>query len=127
LSGPTSFAPIVNKAIEIARTQPKKYHILIIITDGDVSEEDEAETAKSIREASEHPLSIIMVGVGDGPWNRIRTYDDRVMDRRFDNFQFVDYQSCMKNLKNPEITFALNALRQIPKQYELIKKFGYLN
>jgi E3 ubiquitin-protein ligase RGLG len=37
LSGPTSFAPAVYKAIEIVRNSGGQYHILIIIADGQVS------------------------------------------------------------------------------------------
>lgn len=34
LSGPTSFAPAVRKAIEIVRQSQGQYHILVIIADG---------------------------------------------------------------------------------------------
>lgn len=36
LSGPTSFAPAVYKAIEIVRAARGQYHILVIIADGQV-------------------------------------------------------------------------------------------
>lgn len=53
LGGPTSFAPIINKAIEIVKVNVS-YHILVIIADGQVNEE--SPTIEAIVEASKHPL-----------------------------------------------------------------------
>ncbi|MCD7469741.1 E3 ubiquitin-protein ligase rglg3 [Datura stramonium] len=100
LSGPTSFAPIVNAAIDIVEANNGQYHVLVIIADGQVTRSldipsgslspQEQATVNSIVAASEYPLSIILVGVGDGPWDEMKRFDDNIPQRAFDNFQ--DYK-----------------------------------
>lgn len=66
-SGPTSFAPAINKAMEIVRLSGGRFHILLLIADGQVIPGQCMEnTKRAIVEASRYPMSIIMVGVGDG-------------------------------------------------------------
>jgi len=111
------------KAVDIVR-QTGKYHILVIITDGQITQE--SATVKAVVEASMVPLSIIAVGVGDGPWNILEHFDTHLPYRKFDNFRFVDYQRAAAKTKYSDMAFALQAMMEIPDQYKRIKELGYL-
>ncbi|XP_023530754.1 E3 ubiquitin-protein ligase RGLG2-like [Cucurbita pepo subsp. pepo] len=131
LAGPTSFAPIIEMAITIVEQSGGQYHVLVIIADGQVTRSvdtergqfssQEKKTIEAIVKASEYPLSIILVGVGDGPWDMMREFDDNIPARAFDNFQFVNFTDIMlKNMdrSRKEAEFALSALMEIPSQYK---------
>eukprot|EP00268_Persea_americana_P004686 TRINITY_DN1151_c0_g1_i1.p1 TRINITY_DN1151_c0_g1~~TRINITY_DN1151_c0_g1_i1.p1 ORF type:complete len:456 (+),score=79.40 TRINITY_DN1151_c0_g1_i1:425-1792(+) len=131
LAGPTSFAPIVEMAMTIVEQSGGQYHVLVIIADGQVTRSVDTEhghlspqeqnTVDTIVRASEYPLSIILVGVGDGPWDMMKEFDDNIPARAFDNFQFVNFTEIMaKNmpLSRKETEFALAALMEIPSQYK---------
>lgn len=134
LAGPTSFAPVIQEAIKIVREE-QSYHILVIIADGQVTDASpNGETARAIIEASNYPLSIVVVGVGDGPWHAMEHYDDELPERTFDNFQFVEWNAVKYGARQPtdtpealEARFALAALMEIPDQYAFIKQAGLLN
>ncbi|BAA96900.1 unnamed protein product [Arabidopsis thaliana] len=131
LSGPTSFAPVIDAAINIVEQNNMQYHVLVIIADGQVtrnpdvplgrlSPQEEA-TMNSIMAASHYPLSIVLVGVGDGPWDTMKQFDDNIPHREFDNFQFVNFTKIMsehKDAAKKEAAFALAALMEIPFQYK---------
>ncbi|KAJ6882381.1 E3 ubiquitin-protein ligase RGLG2-like [Populus alba x Populus x berolinensis] len=142
LAGPTSFAPVIEMAITIVEQSGGQYHVLLIIADGQVTRSVDTEhghlspqekrTVEAIVKASEYPLSIILVGVGDGPWDMMKEFDDNIPARAFDNFQarsfylhfylqFVNFTEIMsKNMDRPrkEAEFSLAALMEIPSQYK---------
>merc|ERR1712178_83082 len=134
-SGPTSFAPVIREAINIVKEE-QSHHILVIVADGQVTDASPTgETAQAIIEASDYPLSIVVVGVGDGPWDVMETYDDELPERRFDNFQFVDFNAVCSPKRGAralepgeqEARFALHALMEVPDQFAYIKEYGLLN
>ncbi|KAF5944108.1 hypothetical protein HYC85_018185 [Camellia sinensis] len=73
LSGPTSFAPMIETATTIVDASGGQYHVLLIIADGQVHKSagtkigklssQEQNTINAIAKASEFPLSIVLVGV----------------------------------------------------------------
>ncbi|CAL0327747.1 unnamed protein product [Lupinus luteus] len=140
LSGPTSFAPVIEAAIGIVERSNGQYHVLVIIADGQVSRNpgtprgtlspQEQATISSIIAASHYPLSIILVGVGDGPWDEMQQFDDNITERLFDNFQFVNFTKIMsENTKSSkkEAAFALAALMEIPFQYRAVQNIQLSN
>ncbi|KAM4070709.1 hypothetical protein ACB094_11G003800 [Castanea mollissima] len=139
LAGPTSYAPVVEAAIDIVEKSGGQYHVLVLIADGQVtrsvntSEKElspqEEQTIKSIVNASSYPLSIVLVGVGDGPWDDMKSFDDKIPAREFDNFQFVNFTAIMSKNESPsekETAFALAALMEIPIQYQAARELGIL-
>ncbi|CAL8071929.1 unnamed protein product [Calicophoron daubneyi] len=73
--GPTNFAPIINTVASIARqAKPgSQYSILLILTDGIIS--DLPQTRAAIVNASSLPLSIIIVGVGPANFDEMEELD----------------------------------------------------
>ncbi|XP_030496031.2 E3 ubiquitin-protein ligase RGLG5 [Cannabis sativa] len=139
LAGPTSFAPVIEMAMTIVEQSRGQYHVLLIIADGQVTRSvdtrngklssQEQKTIDAIVRASDYPLSIILVGVGDGPWDMMRDFDDNIPSRAFDNFQFVNFTEIMSKNVNPmrkQTDFALSALMEIPSQYKATLELGIL-
>ena len=110
-----------------------QFFILFIIADGKASEENELETIKAIEMASNYSLSIVMIGVGDGPWDTVLKYESKLLDRKFDNFQFVNFHRLMRsnnakwtiNTTN-ELKFMFKVFMKIPEQYRIVKQLGYI-
>ncbi|EKX31691.1 hypothetical protein GUITHDRAFT_98757 [Guillardia theta CCMP2712] len=118
LYGPTNFAPVIQQTIMHARECKKQaYHVLLILTDGDIT--DKQETIKAIVQASHEPMSVIIVGVGeetfeemvmlDGDNGRLVDESGKASDR--DIVQFVPFVSA----KSKE-DLASKVLGELPAQ-----------
>ncbi|EGT59243.1 hypothetical protein CAEBREN_28449 [Caenorhabditis brenneri] len=127
LSGPTNFAPLIYQAMETCQ-KSRDYHILVIIADGQVT--NERATRRAIVQACQHPLSIIVVGVGDGPWDMMRIFDESLPKRPWDNFHFVEFHDIIKkstSLEDGDVKVAVQSLLEIPDQYRCICELGLLD
>lgn len=103
LYGPTNFAPIILHVAQFASVAQKEraakdYFVLLIITDGVIS--DMPETLRAIVYASNLPFSIIIVGVGSADFKAMDVLDadkgllkdDKGNTARRDIVQFVPFR-----------------------------------
>ncbi|NXK03006.1 CPNE9 protein, partial [Herpetotheres cachinnans] len=126
LYGPTNFAPVINQVAGAAAqvTDGSQYHVLLIITDGVIS--DMLQTKEAIVTASALPMSIIIVGVGPAEFEAMEELDGdevRVSSRgRFaerDIVQFVPFRDYVDDSGNQVLSMARLAkdvLAEIPEQ-----------
>lgn len=95
MSGPTTFAPLIKKAVEIEKQMGgKQLLVLVMITDGTVS--NYRLDKEAMTEASNYPISLCAIGVGDGPFITMNSLTTFKESRRFDNFHFVDFTALEK-------------------------------
>ncbi|MQL79368.1 hypothetical protein Taro_011810 [Colocasia esculenta] len=124
LAGPTLFGPVINTAALIASQSithnQQKYFILLIITDGVIT--DLQETKDAIVKASDLPLSILIVGVGGADFKEMEILDadkgerlesstGRIASR--DIVQFVP----MRDVQSGDISIVQSLLAELPTQF----------
>ena len=132
-SGPTNFSPIIKKVIKSInddlKNKPEEnhYYILMILTDGIIT--DMEDTIDNIVKASNLPLSIIIIGIGDSDFSgmeildgdEIQLEDSKGKKRERDIVQFVEFNR-FKNKNgindNYENELAQEVLKEIPRQIE---------
>ncbi|OMJ84220.1 hypothetical protein SteCoe_14707 [Stentor coeruleus] len=131
LSGPTLFKPIIENTISVAKSQPPHvaYHVLLILTDGEIM--DIINTISQIVDASNLPISIIIVGVGKSSFSSMEQLhcdigvlkDERGIKVARDIVQFVPFN---KFDGNP-VLLAEEVLKKIPIQItEYMLRIGYI-
>uniref|UniRef100_A0A8C4UCL4 Copine-3 n=4 Tax=Neognathae TaxID=8825 RepID=A0A8C4UCL4_FALTI len=124
LYGPTNFSPIINHVARFATAATQQqtasqYFILLIITDGVITDLDQTRTA--IVNASKLPMSIIIVGVGGADFDAMEFLDgDNGVLRSSsgepavrDIVQFVPFR---KFQNSPKEALAQCVLAEVPQQ-----------
>jgi copine 5/8/9 len=122
LSGPSKLSSIIKTTMKTASepvTAKNQYYIiLLILTDGEI--EDMKESIDAIIEASKLPMSIIIVGIGDGNFANMHKLDSD--DKKLtsgkktairDIVQFVRFESFSGDGEK----LAAATLQEIPKQF----------
>ena len=123
LSGPTNFAPMIrdlNNEVKknLSNGMVMGYNILLILTDGQI--DDLQDTIDEMVEASFLPISVIIVGIGNGDFTSMDILDadeNPLYDRRRrkadrDLVQFVPFNQ----FKNDPTKLAEQVLEEIPRQ-----------
>ena len=123
LSGPTNFAPMVRDLNNEVQNNLKNgmtmgYNILLILTDGQI--DDLQDTIDELVIASFLPISVIIVGIGNGDFGSMDVLDadeNPLFDRRGrkadrDLVQFVPFN----RYKNDPPKLAEQVLEEIPRQ-----------
>ncbi|KAF1507443.1 Copine-1, partial [Eudyptula minor novaehollandiae] len=124
LYGPTNFSPIINHVARFAAQSAQQgtasqYFILLIITDGEITDLDQ--TRQAIVDASKLPMSIIIVGVGEADFKAMEFLDgDNGVLKSLtgepaarDIVQFVPFRQ-FKNA--PREALSQMVLAEVPKQ-----------
>ncbi|XP_052647893.1 copine-1 isoform X5 [Harpia harpyja] len=124
LYGPTNFSPIINHVARFAAHSAQQgtasqYFILLIITDGEITDLDQ--TRQAIVNASKLPMSIIIVGVGEADFKAMEFLDrdDGVLKSLTgepaarDIVQFVPFRQ-FKNAPREVLSHVV--LAEVPKQ-----------
>ncbi|PWA60426.1 copine-3 [Artemisia annua] len=124
LAGPTLFGPVITSAATIAAqsmaAKEHKYYVLLIITDGVIT--DLEETKDALVKASDLPLSILIVGVGGADFKEMEILDadkgeklqsstGRVQSR--DIVQFVPF----REVQGVETSVVQSLLAELPTQF----------
>ncbi|RWS24915.1 copine-8-like isoform X1 [Leptotrombidium deliense] len=136
LYGPTNFAPVINNTARISSQYQTgtNYFVLLIITDGIIS--DMTQTMKAIISASALPMSIIIVGVGNADFSAMDQLDSDDKLLKVENMKavrdIVQFVPLNKYLNGSRTVFmskaqlAKDVLLEIPDQvvnYMTLKGF----
>ncbi|KAG0245579.1 Copine-8 [Mortierella sp. GBA43] len=119
LYGPTNFQNIIEEATTLAKHhEPYGYTVLLILTDGAISDMDA--TLRAIKKAGNHALSIIIVGIGSANFNNMNTLDgddDGTARDRKKSRDIVQFVAARDFPPNREYGLTEALLAEIPDQF----------
>jgi hypothetical protein len=113
--------------VDIVR-ETRRFHVLFLLCDGGVSRPDDLrDTYAAIVEASEHPLSIVAIGIGDGDsgigWDAMHKMDNDLPDMKRDVFNFFRFPIQDPSMSGqPNERFLLEAMMEVPDQHRMFAK-----
>jgi hypothetical protein len=118
MSGPTVFTEVIQTAAARAvsaqdsakQRGEQAYTILLILTDGSVS--DARATAQVLDQVSNSPLSVVIVGVGNADFSAMRFLDDASQPGKRDIAQFVEFNKHGRS----SVELTSETLHEIPDQ-----------
>ncbi|XP_063850342.1 copine-8-like isoform X3 [Scylla paramamosain] len=125
LYGPTNFAPVINHVARFAQAHQdgNNYFVLLIITDGIIC--DMPETRRALVEASNLPMSVIIIGVGSVDFSAMEELDGDEKRLSFggkyasrDIVQFVELRRHLgqRGGQHSQALLAKDVLAEIPQQ-----------
>ena len=129
-SGPALFTPLIKEVVSrINKRDLFEYHILMILTNGEVN--DLQQTIDALVEASKLPLSVIIVGIGNNDFSNMKILDgDDIplvsstgQTRMRDLVQFVPFSK----FENDEKKLSMEVLAEIPRQIVEYYQYNDLN
>jgi len=127
-SRPSSFGPVIRESIKLIK-ETNSYHVLVILTSGHIDNIEDTKLA--LKEASLVSLSIIVVGIGDGPFTQMYEFY-QTPQRAFENYHFISVAQVLKMehggsipKTQREVLLSCYILQEIPSQWSAIKKLGY--
>mmetsp|Transcript_58339 Transcript_58339/g.71338 ORF Transcript_58339/g.71338 Transcript_58339/m.71338 type:complete len:644 (-) Transcript_58339:40-1971(-) len=132
LSGPTNFQPIIAKAKNVAILQSKQpglvYSVLLILTDGAIT--DMQKTKNEIVEIANSylPLSIIIIGIGNADFSKMVELDgdDNGLCNSKGQYSKRDIVQFIQLSTTKPSDLGSKTLREIPKQFESYCEFNKL-
>ncbi|KAL7506970.1 hypothetical protein ACHAXN_004180 [Cyclotella atomus] len=116
MSGPTVFTEVIElaaaQAISRQQLKPLSYTILLLLTDGAVS--DVEATKRTLQSIADAPLSIVIVGIGNADFSAMQFLDDFETSHSFnrDIVQFVEF----RHHEHDKMSLTRATLDEIPEQ-----------